>query len=73
MQDLIQTLQEAIEKDPRSLYRIAIDSGLRYSVVHRFATGERLGINLVTAAKLCQTLGLELRPVRRAAKAKGKR
>ena len=64
MQDLIATLQAAIERDPRTLYRIAKDCDLRYSVVHRFATGERLGISLVTAAKLCETLGLELRPVK---------
>ncbi len=65
MQDLIAILQRAIERDPRTLYRIAKDAELRYSVVHRFATGERLGISLVTAAKLCQALGLELRSTRR--------
>ena len=62
MQDLIKVLRRAIEKDSRSKYAIAKDSGLRYSVVHRFTTGERVGISLVTTAKLCKTLGLELRP-----------
>lgn len=65
MQDLIAVLRKAIDRDVRSLYRIAKDCGLRYSVVHRFATGERVGISLVTTAKLCQTLGLELRSTRR--------
>jgi len=62
MQDLIAVIRKAIDKDKRSLYRIAKDSELRYSVVHRFATGERTAINVVTAAKLCKVLGLELRP-----------
>lgn len=64
MQDLIGYLQRAIRDDGRSLYRLAKDAELRYSVVHRFATGERIGINLVTAAKLCKTLRLELRPAK---------
>lgn len=64
MQDLIGYLQRAIRDDGRSLYRLAKDAELRYSVVHRFATGERIGINLITAAKLCQTLRLELRPAK---------
>ncbi len=62
MQDLIKVLRIAIKRDPRSMYAVAKDSGLRYSVVHRFATGERVGISLVTTAKLCKTLELELRP-----------
>ncbi len=63
-QDLVRVLRRAIKRDARSLYRIALDCGLRYSVVHRFATEERTGISLVTTAKLCRTLGLVLRPVK---------
>lgn len=63
-QDLIAILRRAIERDPRTLYRIAKDCSLRYSVIHRFATAERTGISLVTAAKLCETLGLQLRQAR---------
>ncbi len=70
-QDLIAVLRRAIKRDPRSLYAIAKDCGLRYSVVHRFATGERSGISLVTTAKLCRTLGLELWPVKRKARKGG--
>jgi hypothetical protein len=61
MQDLIVELQQAIRKDGRSLYAIAKAADLRYSVVHRFARGERVGISLVSAAKLLQALGYELR------------
>ena len=65
MQDLIKVLRKAIKADDRTLYAIAKAASLRYSVVHRFARGERVGISLVTTAKLCQVLGLELRPVKR--------
>ncbi len=65
MQDLITVLRNAIERDPRTLYRLAKDAELRYSVVHRFATEERTAVGLVTAAKLCDVLGLELRPAKR--------
>lgn len=65
MQDFAAILRRAIERDGRSLYAIAKDVGLRYSILHRFATGERTAINIVTAEKLCDTLGLELRPARR--------
>jgi DNA-binding phage protein len=59
-QDLIGVLRRAIKRDPRTMYAIAKDCGLRYSVVHRFTTSERTAISLVTAAKLCATLGLKL-------------
>lgn len=61
MQDLVVELQKAIKNDGRTLYRLAKDAGLRYSVLHRFATNERPGISLVTVAKLLETLGYELR------------
>jgi ribosome-binding protein aMBF1 (putative translation factor) len=60
MQNFAAIIRKAIEKDTRSLYAIAKDVGLRYSILHRFATGERTAINIVTAEKLCDTLGLEL-------------
>ncbi len=62
MQDLIATIRKAIQRDRRTLYAIAKDAELPYSTVHRFATGERTAINVVTAEKLCRTLRLELRP-----------
>ncbi len=65
MQDLIAVIQKAIQADNRSLYAIARAAGLRYSVVHRFAKGERTGITIGTVGKLCGVLGLELRSLRR--------
>jgi predicted transcriptional regulator len=61
MQDLIKELQRAIRQDGRSLYRLAQDAKLPYAGLHRFVNGKRVGINLVTAAKLLATLGYELR------------
>ncbi len=65
MQNFIEIIQDAIERDPRSLYKLAQDAELAYSTVHRFQTGERVNISPSTAAKLCQVLGLELRPTRK--------
>ena len=63
MKDLIGELQRAIRADGRSLYAIAKEAELAYSVVHRFATGERVGISLPTAARLLDVLGYELRRI----------
>ncbi len=62
MQDMITVIRKSIDRDPRSLYAIAQAAKLPYATVHRFARAERTEINLVTAARLCQALGLELRP-----------
>lgn len=67
-QDLAAIIREAIELDGRSLYQLARDAGLRYSVLHRFARGERQKINIDTASALCGELGLELRQRRRGGK-----
>ncbi len=61
MTDLAAVIQRAIKRDSRSLYRLAIDAGLPYATVHRFTTGEREGIAIHTASKLCVVLKLELR------------
>ena len=60
MQDFAKILRKAIERDERSLYMIAKDIGLRYSILHRFATAERTRIDIVTAQRLCNTLELVL-------------
>ncbi|GEM_PF-3042174 len=57
-------IREAIRRDPRSDYQLARDCGLAYSIVRRFTTGERPGITIQIASKICEQLGLELRPVR---------
>ncbi len=67
-QDLSAIIRAAIERDGRSLYQLAKDCGLRYSVLHRFARGEREKINIVTASAICGELGLELRQRRRGGK-----
>ena len=44
-------------------YALARDSGVNSAVVGRFLKGER-DVTLTTAEKLCNALGLELRPKR---------
>ena len=61
---LATAIRNAIERDPRSLYRLAKDCDLPYSTIHRFATGEREDLILGTAWRICESLGLELRPKR---------
>lgn len=62
---LARAIRAAIDANPRTLHRIAKDATLPYSTVHRSSTHERTELNLRTASVLCDTLGLELRPVRR--------
>jgi len=68
MQNFVQVIQDAIASDPRSMYRLADHCKLSYSTINRFASGERPGITLATAAVLCEALGLELRVTRRCKK-----
>ncbi len=53
-------MRMAIEKDPRTLYRLAKDSGLPYGTVHRFARKERTDLGLRTASAICDALRLQL-------------
>ncbi len=57
-------LRAAIEKDPRSLYRIARDAQLGIGPTQRFAASIH-GITMRSAVKMAATLGLELKLVRR--------
>ncbi len=57
--DMTEDLKAAIEKDGRSLYAIARDADVAYSVLHRFVTGDRT-VNLDTASKIATALGLKL-------------
>jgi len=68
---LPEQLREAISATGQTTYRVAKESGVSFPVVYRFLKGER-GITLDTAGKLADYLGLELRPVQRTRKAKGK-
>lgn len=56
-----ETLTAAIERSGLTLYRIAEDSGVSYSNVHRFARGD-MAIRLAAADRLAAYLGLHLVP-----------
>ncbi|MBN1346695.1 MAG: helix-turn-helix domain-containing protein [Phycisphaerae bacterium] len=57
-------MRDAIRRDGRSIYRLALDCGVNQAMLGRFMREER-GLNLDTAEKVCRALGLELRPVKR--------
>lgn len=63
--DLAETIRRAMERDGRTLYRLAKDSGVNSAILGRFIRGER-DLRLETASKLCAILVLELRPKRKA-------
>ena len=52
-------LRQAIRDSGLTLYRIAKDSGVDYSTLHRFMKGTR-AIHMRAADKLAEYLGLEL-------------
>ena len=54
-------IRVAIRRSGLSVYRLAKDSGVSQPVLCRFVNGTR-GINLTTASKLVEILGLELVP-----------
>jgi len=59
--DIEAELRQAIEKDGRTVYRLAADSGVSAGQIGRFVTGERT-LTLAVAAKLATALGLQLAP-----------
>lgn len=68
--DLAADIRRAIRASGMTPYRIATDADVDRAIMTRFVNGDR-GLNLTTASKLCELLGLELRSVRRPG-AKGK-
>ena len=60
-------LRAAIEAETkrRTLYQVAKGSGVNWAVLSRFLTGERPTLRSDTVDRLCDSLGLELRPKRR--------
>lgn len=54
-------IRQAIKADGRSLYRLALDSGVDVAVWQRFVSEER-DVRLATAERMARALGLELRP-----------
>ena len=57
---LPERLRAAIRKSGKTVYRIAVESGVAHPVILRFLSGER-DIRLETAEKLAAALGLGLR------------
>ena len=57
----------AIEAADVTLYRTARDAEVDWGTIQRFLDGSRPNIRIDTVDKLCESLGLELRPKRRKA------
>ena len=57
-------LREAIENSGVSLYRVAKDSGVSWSVLHRFVNRER-DMKLASAEKVAEVFGMRLTRPRR--------
>jgi DNA-binding Xre family transcriptional regulator len=55
-------LRAAVKARDVTLYRIAKDSEVNWSALQRFVDGTRPDIRISTVDKLCECLGLELRP-----------
>lgn len=58
-------LRAAIEAQSATLYRIAKDAQVDWGTLQRFLDGSRPNIRIDTVDKLCENLGLELRPKRK--------
>ena len=59
--DIQEALRKAIAKSEKTHYRLGKDAELAPEIIDRFVSGER-DITLGTAAKLAETLGLQLIP-----------
>lgn len=57
--NLAEEIRRAMKRDGRTVYAFSRDTGLPVSGVQRFAKGG--GMNLDSASRLCDVLGLELR------------
>jgi transcriptional regulator with XRE-family HTH domain len=57
---LPEKLKTAIRKSGKTVYRVAVESGVAHPVILRFLSGER-DIRLETAEKLAAALGLALK------------
>lgn len=66
--DLAKTLRGAIERSGLSMAAVAKLAGLPYAGIYRFVVYEK-DLTLDSASRLCEALGLELRP----AAAKGRK
>jgi transcriptional regulator with XRE-family HTH domain len=64
-------LREAIEAGPKTRYQIAKETGLDEGLLSRFVHGKS-GLSVSSIDKLCECLGLELRPFERTRAKKGR-
>ncbi len=65
-------LRQAIGDADETYYAIAKGADVNWSAIQRFANNERPNIRIDTVDRLCDYLGLELRPKKQPAR-KGKR
>lgn len=61
--DLGGQLRAAFAESGLSRFELARRAGISYAIIHRFIGGDR-SINLDTASKLAEVLGLEFQPVK---------
>lgn len=62
---MLSKLTELIKKDKRSLYRLAKDSGVEYSLIHNIVNSKnKHSIRLDTAFKLADALGVDVNEFR---------
>lgn len=64
---IIEEVAKAIEQSDKTRYRIAVDCGIDHAVIHRIVHGGSCSVE--TLDKLCEYLGLELRPIKTEQKA----
>lgn len=71
MATILEQLAKAIEDSDVTRYRISKDTGINQSVLLRIVKGIG-GCNMETLDRLCEYLGLELKPVNRRSQPKRK-
>ncbi len=71
VRNVIQQLKEAIQESGRTLTDISRESGVGIDRLSRFVRGER-DLTGHAIGKVCESLGLELRSLKRQRKPKGK-
>ena len=64
MVDLNEQLREAIRRSGLNRKQLADRTGISYSVIHGFMSGER-SMTLRVASRVADVVGLELRPIKR--------
>ncbi len=60
--DLAARIRKAFNASGLSRFELARQAGISYAIVHRFMGTDR-DITIGTASKLCDVLGLKLRPI----------